>query len=455
MAKQKLTIPQPLQAGPVDPLIRVRGVSVTYRYGKDSFQAAKNANLDIYAGEFIIFFGPSGSGKSTLLYAISGLENLEAGDVWIKDKCITKLANAEMMRVAQTEYGFVFQQYNLIGRLNCFENVILPGAIADRPMSQIKKRAEMLLEKFGISEHRHKYPSELSGGQQQRIAISRSLINEPKIMLADEPVGNLDTVNARNVVDILEKLNIDEKITILFVTHDPVYMKYAHRVVYIRDGQIVRIQVNNRKQQIAPAVGGAASHSTLDSFLESFPELAVTALPRIEASTKARLIAQYLLNPLDGKQMALLEQCIEGRLVDKITQEAFSTLLRQHISEGGLGLHKKLAEKILRNTEKVIEESVLGSKLGKELKIHDREILYQTIRNDILPELNIKLGLPQLKSLTHGLEYRLQNIITAQDLQNFLYLSVAKGGVGLGAKQAKELARRLEVSLLVAYDGLT
>lgn len=431
----------------MEPLIKATNVNVTYQYGETKFQACKNGTIDVYEGEFIVIFGPSGSGKSTLLYAISGLETVDSGDIVVKDVNITNADPKELVEIMQNEYGFVFQSYNLISRLTCLENVILPGALAGRKSEEIAKKAEELLKRFGIWEHRNKYPSNLSGGQQQRVAISRSLINSPSILLADEPVGNLDSSNAKLVMEIMTELN-KEGITLLLVSHDPSYIKYAHRTAYIRDGEVVRIQANSHRKQIKPPTKDDAGRSRMELLMDSYPELVVYGFPHMEPIIKAKMVAQYLMNPLESKQMVELERVIEQNIEGKLQGAKFVEKL---VNPQGPGLSKKAAVKFAKDVSEIMAEGELAAKQGESDSIQKAERLANRLRTILKEEFSFRLSPAQQKSLDIGLELRLASQIKKDELSDFLSRSQKKGGVGLSKNSARDIAREVELAILVGY----
>ncbi|HAZ16637.1 MAG: ABC transporter related protein [Parcubacteria group bacterium GW2011_GWA2_43_13] len=435
----------------MEPIIRAKDVNVTYTYGETKFRACRDATLDIYPGEFVVIFGPSGSGKSTLLYAISGLERVDSGEIWIKDVCVTSARHDDLVKVNQTEYGFIFQSYNLINRLTCLENVILPGAIAALPRDEVNARAEKLLKRFGIWEHRNKYPTNLSGGQQQRVAISRSLVNNPSILLADEPVGNLDSTNAKLVMNIMMELN-KEGITLILVTHDSTYIKYAHRTAYVRDGAIVRIQANANRKQIKPSSGDEAQRSRMDLLMDSYPELVIYGFPHMEPIIKAKMIAQYLTNPLESKQMQNLELIIEQFLLKKIDRSQCSDALQASITEKGVGFGKRQAEQCVRIVDTIVNEGVVVSKQGDSDLLSKADAIAVRLRVMLKNDYTLRLSPSQQKSFDTGIEMRLASQIKKDEFEDFLSRSSKKGGVGISSALARNIAREVELAILIGYE---
>src|SRR6056297_2087061 len=203
------------------PIIKIKDLNVTYFRGRpNEIKALDDISLDIYSGEFVIFFGPSGCGKSTLLYAVSGLETNITGNIFIDDKNIAQMKNREIEHFHQKKIGMIFQAYYLIHSLDVLKNVVLPQMALNVGKKKREKKALQLLEHFGVKEQRAKLPNELSGGQLQRVAICRALVNEPDVLLADEPVGNLDSKSAEEVMNLLKDLYDNQGKTVILVTHN-------------------------------------------------------------------------------------------------------------------------------------------------------------------------------------------------------------------------------------------
>ncbi len=218
-------------------IIHVEHLSKVYRMGKVEVPALRDVNLEIEEGEFLAIMGPSGSGKSTLLNIIGCLDKPTGGRVFIDGANTASLSENELAEVRRDKVGFVFQQFNLIHSLNALENVSLPMFFAGVKRSERLKRAEELLAKVGLRERMHHKPMEMSGGQQQRVAIARALANDPKIIIGDEPTGNVDTEAGNVIMGILGDLNREGK-TIIVVTHDPGIAAHAKRVIRMRDGRL-------------------------------------------------------------------------------------------------------------------------------------------------------------------------------------------------------------------------
>ena len=225
----------------METVIDIDDVWKSYDMGKaGELTVLKNINLNIKKGEFVAITGPSGSGKSTMINIVGALDIPSQGVVFLKDKNIAKMGESSLAELRGRTIGFIFQQFNLIPTLSAMQNVLLPMEFIEEPTYLAKKRAQHLLEMLGLGDRMNHKPTELSGGQQQRVAIARALANDPEIILADEPTGNLDSKTGQFVMDFLGKLNKEEGKTVILVTHDLNLIKYAKRTVHLKDGMIVK-----------------------------------------------------------------------------------------------------------------------------------------------------------------------------------------------------------------------
>ena len=205
-----------------------------------TFYALKKNNLEIKEKEFVSIMGPSGSGKSTLMHIIGLFDKPTTGKVYIENKEISRISDDDLSKLRNEFVGFVFQQFNLINKLTVLENVMLPTIYCRKELDfDPRERATSILNDFRMIEKSNSYPNKLSGGQQQRVAIARALMMKPKLILADEPTGNLDSKTGHEIMMLLEKLNKEEKITVVLVTHETEIAAYAKRIIKIRDGEIV------------------------------------------------------------------------------------------------------------------------------------------------------------------------------------------------------------------------
>ncbi|EMC03929.1 ABC transporter ATP-binding protein [Streptococcus mutans] len=218
-------------------LIHLKGVTKSYHNGNQELQVLKGIDLTVNEGDFLAIMGPSGSGKSTLMNIIGLLDRPSSGTYHLSQQSVEKLNDSKLAHVRNQKIGFVFQQFFLLSKLDALQNVELPLIYAGVSPSQRKKIAKEFLDKVELSERMKHLPSELSGGQKQRVAIARALVNNPSIILADEPTGALDTKTGNQIMELLTELNNEGK-TIIMVTHEPEIADYAKRKIVIRDGEI-------------------------------------------------------------------------------------------------------------------------------------------------------------------------------------------------------------------------
>lgn len=219
-------------------VIRIERVSKIYRTGDITVHALRALSLSIRHGEFVAIMGPSGSGKSTLMNIIGCLDRPTKGLYFLEGVDVSTMGRAALADTRNKRVGFVFQSFNLVPRTSAVENVELPLLYAGLGATERQRRAKAALADVGLSDREKNMPSQLSGGQQQRVALARALVNNPSIILADEPTGALDTRTSVEVMDIFQRLNRDKKLTVIVVTHEPDVARYAERIVHVRDGRI-------------------------------------------------------------------------------------------------------------------------------------------------------------------------------------------------------------------------
>ena len=243
------------------PVIAVRDLAKTYSTGVVDVHAVRGIDLDIEAGEFVSLVGPSGSGKSTFMHILGCLDRPTRGTYHLDGRDVSRLSRDQLAEVRNGKIGFVFQGFNLLARTSALENVELPllyrgGAVRG---GERRQRAHAMLDAVGLSDRVDHHPNQLSGGQQQRVAIARALVNDPAILLADEPTGNLDSTTSREVLGLFRQLNARRGITVILITHDPEIARHGDRIVQFRDGLIVRDEARVAGEAAtASAAAGAA-----------------------------------------------------------------------------------------------------------------------------------------------------------------------------------------------------
>ena len=258
-------------------VIQLVDVCRQYHLGSANVDALKNINLEIGQGEFVALVGPSGSGKSTLLNLLGGLDHPTEGEIQMQGITLQTASEEELTRHRRLNVGFIFQTFNLLPTLSALENVALPLMLSGVGKTERNQQATELLERVGLGHRLHHRPTEMSGGEQQRAAIARALVNNPKIVLADEPTGNLDTTTGAEVMNLLRELNAERGVTLIIVTHDPEVASFADRIVHLRDGEISAIEeledsISTAEIQAEPAAAIRTNGSL------SFKDLIATAL---------------------------------------------------------------------------------------------------------------------------------------------------------------------------------
>jgi putative ABC transport system ATP-binding protein/lipoprotein-releasing system ATP-binding protein len=217
------------------PLLRATNLKRSFKIGRRSIDVLRGISLEVAAGECVFLCGASGAGKTTLLYTLAGLERPEAGEVFFESTSVYGIGGSRLAHLRNTRMGFVFQSYYLLPELTAIENVLVPALIGRH---EARERAEALLHRVGLGERMHHLPAELSGGEQQRVAIARALINDPSVLFADEPTGNLDSHTGESIIELLLGLGREERRTLVVVTHDTILAQRGDRILHIEDGLI-------------------------------------------------------------------------------------------------------------------------------------------------------------------------------------------------------------------------
>lgn len=445
-------------SGEKKPIVEIKDLSVVFFPGKSNeVKAVENISLEIYPEEYVIFFGPSGCGKSTVLNSIAGLEVPSKGSVYVEGQDLSQFNSMEMAKFHRKKTGMIFQVFNLIPTLNVLDNILLPQIFERIKSAKRKEAGRMLLKKLGLIELERRLPQELSGGQQQRVSIARALINDAPIILADEAVGNLDSQSAENVLEILNNLNMQDKKTIISVTHNPEHLFYADRVFYMRDGKIIKVEVNEKRKRLKGQSedGGIKKIRTeLDLLLQAFPDLTSMQLHVMLAPFKAKMLVAYLLSNFESEEIKTLEQHVTERLLEKTTKEQLFHTLNASLEEGGMGLNLNTARKFSKVIEEVVEKGDFIQKetlLMKENQVDPIKEMVDEIRKTLLLGYEGNLALGQVEALNKGIEYRVLSKISRKEFQEFLDRPFEKGGAGLNARSAKNLSRKIELIMLMKF----
>lgn len=424
------------------PIIYSDNIEVTYNLGKDNeFKALKGVNVGIVAREYIILFGPSGCGKSTLLYSIFGVLKPSAGKIYVKGDSIYDYDPMEMVHFQRKTMGIMYQQFNLIASISVLDNVSLPLIFAGFSQSKREKKAMELLERFDIASVADKRPTLLSGGQQQRVSVARSLVNDPEILIADEPVGNLDSVSSKAVMDTLDSINQKDKKTIILVTHDAKHLPYAHRVYYMKDGFVDRVVANPEKPQVKKLIPGETIVTEIEQIQRIYPYDTLQML-------RVKSIVNYLTQKISFDQILRLEKLAQDIIDGKMSEEIFCQVLKEDYSKGGVGINEEISKEMAEKMVKIITQSRDVSryrKLKKKVKIGTtRHEFVQRVRDNIMKEFDIELTSLQREKLSVIVANRMSGFIKKTDFKVQLGLPLEENGVGLDKVTIHKLTRYLE-----------
>lgn len=418
------------------PIIKLDNVDFYYDKGLPAeVHALDHVSLEVQQGEYISFFGPSGCGKSTLLYIISGVERPESGIVLVNNQDLLHLSQKETAIYRQIGIGIVFQNFNLIPSIKNLDNITLPMAFLGISPSKRRKRGLEIFERLGITELADRYPHELSGGQQQRIGIARALANDAPIILADEPIGNLDSKNAVNVLNLLKEFNEKDGKTIILVTHEAWSLRDVTRVFHMRDGKVRKIE--NRKPSLVKRVGTGLYYRKL------FP-----GLPTDEAH--ARSLSTLILRGYSSAAVKRLEYFIIQRFSKKMDEATFEKNLDKPFKKGGVGLWKQKAKKISDYITSIMGgRSDLDGIYKKLEKTPDHPLAaeIEKMRVWLIEGFKVSLTPIQIERLNELVGERIRNIITPVNFRKTLDLSKIKGGVGLRSETSFKMADKLETIL--------
>ncbi len=432
-----------------DPIIVVDKLRIIYNQGKSNeTRALEETNLTIYPQEYVIIFGPSGCGKSTLLYSISGLQSPTYGDVLISGTSIAKMTRAEELELHQTKIGMIFQAFYLISSLDILDNVCLPKVFRGEAPPERRQVGVQLLRRFGIAEQSDKFPNQLSGGQKQRVAIARSLVNNPEIILADEPVGNLDSESAENVLKILKELNTVDKKTIVMVTHNPEHLIYADRVIHMKDGRVVKEEVFKEKRPIEakkkPVEEESPESSELKMLMASFKSLLPQQVDVLLVPFKAKQLLSHLLSELSEEQVSMAEAFLKELLFKNIDTTLFKERLDLDLDEGGAGWNRLRAESFATRTQAILDQS-------QKLKMDPLSGII-SMREYLSELFHVKLSAEQKLRLEATLKLRLESKIGQLEMQKRFDSRVSLGGVGLHKNTAEKMVREIEIIMLLKYS---
>ncbi len=432
------------------PFIVCRDLSIIYNQGKSNeFKALQGVNTDIYEGEYIILFGASGSGKSTLMYSIQGSLPPGEGTLLIKGDDIYSYPPAERVYFQRYVMGIIFQQFNLIPSLTVLDNVALPMIFCDADKPTRDRRAMSLLERFGVGPVAHKITPMLSGGQQQRVSVSRSMVNDPKILLADEPTGNLDSVSTQQVMDKIDEINTFDRRTIIMVSHNAAHLSYAHRVYYIKDGRVVREVANPQRKQIKPVKEGETIVTELEQLARLYPYDSVETL-------RVKSLTNFLTQDYTFDQLQRLEKAISMLIAGKIHQDHFIKMLITKFDNGGVGIDERTAKRMARTSRSVIGSADdirrYRANQGEQKAFFDQHKFAERLSEHLLQTYRMKLSKDQGKNLVEMIADRVTGVSHEADFNESLQKGIRSGGLSLAEGEADELTRYFEKLIAQGVD---
>lgn len=435
-----------------DPIIEINNLQVIYNKGKSNeVRSLIDINVKIYPQEYIIMYGPSGCGKSTLLYSVAGLQLPTYGEVKIEGKDIANMKKKELVELHQTGIGMIFQAFYLIASLSIWDNVCLPKVFRGEERKERREAGIVLLRRFGLAEQSNKFPNQLSGGQQQRVSIARSLINNPSIILADEPVGNLDSESAENVLKILKDLNEVDKKTIILVTHNPDHLVYADRILHMKDGRIVSEEINKDKRPKEALKEEIAKEpdvitNELKLLMRTFKNFSPQQASSLLVPYKAKQLMAHLLSQLTEEQITSAENFLKDLLFKNIDVKAFENNLDLDFNEGGASWNKMRAQSF---SERIAEMLVQSEALAE-----DYQKAIDAFATYLIDLFKLKMDDQIRARLVAFLSMRVQNKIDIFGLQERLDAPVTIGGIGLYKNTAERMVREVEIIMLLKFTGL-
>jgi len=426
-------------------IIELKSVELFYDKGTPTeTHALQDINLEVHDGDFIGLFGPSGCGKSSMLYSISGIEMPTGGDLICDNKELRKLNVDELAVYRQTSVGIIFQNFNLIPSINIIDNVMLPMALMGIDWNERHEKAKRILSRLGMEKFAKRFAHELSGGQQQRVGIARALANDPPIILADEPVGSLDSVNANNVLDFLKELNEKDKRTIVLVTHEAWSLRDAHKVYYMKDGQITKtggkVGPHGEHKQEEP---DKPRRLTVETYRNVYPEYS-------EERLNAKALASLFLRGYRDEEFDRFEIFLENLLAEKINLEEFADLLYTPWRDGGLGLRRNQVNQITGMIGSAVKERTHLAQIYDKLEGDSSTPLNREVERLIgwmEKSSQVKFATVLKRRLGDAIKLRLRHDYSSADFAGFLNTPIKVGGMGLRLEKSRVIATKLDTIL--------
>lgn len=431
----------------MEKFIEAKNINLTYNRDKDNaFQALHEVSLNVDKGEFVVIFGPSGSGKSSLMNVIAGLEMPDSGTVNIDGYDLLDMDEKGIVDFHCRKMGMIFQAYNLIPTLNVLDNVALPQMLNDKGKKEREEKAMKNLERFGVEKQWKKIPTELSGGQQQRIGIARSIINDPEIVLADEPIGNLDTQSANNVMEILGDLNKKEGKTIILVSHNPENIIWGSHIVYMKDGKIVKEEIKEPHKTTEIESSEEVNKSAFNKIKDKFEGLSEEQIGSMINPLKAKMLVESFLIPYEKKQMDVMEKSIEMYLLKNINTDQLLRNLDKNMEAGGAELDYRSAKNLSEEVNKIIFSA---EKFTREDDVNKKVVV---LIDYLIDKLDLEIRDDRrFGNFIRLLKSKLLDRIDHERFKNLLDSSAHKDGVNLDRRVAKKVVKEIDLFFIVSY----
>ena len=409
----------------MEPIIKLQNVSLWYNKDKPiEVKALKNISLEITRGDYVAFFGPSGCGKTTMLYAISGIDHFQEGKILINDRDISTLSNQELAIFRQTGIGIVFQQFNLVPSLTVLKNVSLPMLFVGISSEKADAEARKLLERLNLTEYANRYPFELSGGQQQRVGIARAIANDPPIIIADEPLGNLDSVNAKKVLEFLKELNEKDGRTIIMVTHEAWSLRDVKTIFHMKDGEVM-----NTEHMTSETAADALSKNLYNQITALHGETNGGGVK--EEDLSARLVANFLLRGYSMDEISRFESFVVKRFGGQMNAKDFKEIVNKPYKDGGVGLWKKKSERVVAFLDEIEDKRKSIESIHKEIMNNPEISIFDEIhkiRDWVVEGYTGELSTLQIASLDQVISDRIRGFIDSEKVVEVLDMSNNKFG---------------------------
>jgi len=422
------------------PIIELGNVDLFYDKGKPvETHALSNVAFSVEAGEYLGLFGPSGCGKSSILYSIAGIEQPTTGNVSCDGKNLQHMSENELALYRQSSVGIIFQNFNLVLSINILDNVMLPMAFRGVPTGERRAKALRILTRLGMQQFAKRFPYELSGGQQQRVGIARALANDPPIILADEPVGSLDSVNANNVLDFLAELHQKDRRTIVLVTHEAWSLRDAERIIYMKDGKILKTE-SHTPGKTKGAPGTDTESPTVHAVRHLHPV-------HVQESLNNKALAALYLRGYRPEELERFELFIDSLFAGAISIARFAELLDLSWHKGGMGLWRQKAQSIARSVHEAQRKHATVTAIVNEIeKTRPKSLLHELreLAHWLLTDTGHRPDRIPYHAFTDEIRKRLLRQSISSDFVSFLNTPQKKGGMGMRIETARRVATKLD-----------